>query len=200
MSIIVKNDLPEATRKKLADWFLSPAGTMPGIGKVAYLSNLANYKYVASLGQLDAVAASGRHGSDRGRGRLRCATRACTIVDVRNAKEYNEKHIRGAILIPYGEKSLKDVAFDPAMDQWDGPATLDPQKPVDLPLQRPRMLEVVQGRQGCVVQGIQDRVLVPRRLARMGKPRTADGFGGGAAASAPPAPVAPTPLTTAAKS
>ena len=27
MSIIVKNTLPEATRKKLADWFLSPAGT-----------------------------------------------------------------------------------------------------------------------------------------------------------------------------
>jgi rhodanese-related sulfurtransferase len=50
------------------------------------------------------------------------------IVDVRSAKEYQEKHIRGAISIPYGEKSLKDVAFDPAMDEWAGPQQLDKSK------------------------------------------------------------------------
>src|SRR5947207_320585 len=53
-----------------------------------------------------------------------------TLADVRIAKEYQEKHIRGALSIPYAEKSLKDVAFDPAMDEWAGPQLLDKNKPV----------------------------------------------------------------------
>jgi rhodanese-related sulfurtransferase len=49
---------------------------------------------------------------------------------LRLVKEYHEKHIRGAISIPYGEKSLKDVAFDPATDDWAGPEKLDKTQPV----------------------------------------------------------------------
>jgi rhodanese-related sulfurtransferase len=52
------------------------------------------------------------------------------IIDVRIDREFYEKHIKGAVLIPYGEKSLKDVAFDPAVDAWAGPEKLDPDKPV----------------------------------------------------------------------
>ena len=47
------------------------------------------------------------------------------LVDVRTTKEYNERHIRGAMSIPYVEKSLKDVAFDAALDEWKGPDQLD---------------------------------------------------------------------------
>ena len=52
------------------------------------------------------------------------------VIDVRIVKEFQEKHIRGAISIPYGEKSLKDVAFDAAADEWAGPDRLDKDKPV----------------------------------------------------------------------
>lgn len=129
MSVVVKNDLPEATRKKLESWFLSPAGALPGIGKINHLSNLANYKYVASLGNWTpsllpgaTVVTASEVSALRDKG--------VPIVDVRNAKEYQEKRIRGAILIPYNEKSLKDVAFDVAMDEWAGPEKLDREKPV----------------------------------------------------------------------
>jgi rhodanese-related sulfurtransferase len=129
MSVVVKKNLPDNTRKQIEGWFLSAQGTMAGIGKIAYRSNADNYKYVAALGNwtpsqlngativtADDVAALQQKG--------------VPVIDVRLVKEYHEKHIRGAVSIPYGEKSLKDVAFDPAMDDWAGPAQLDKDKPV----------------------------------------------------------------------
>jgi len=129
MSVVVKNDLPEATRKKLESWFLSPAGALAGIGRITHHSNPANYKYVASLGNwtpsllpgVTVVTASEV---------VALRDKGVAIVDVRIGKEYHERHIRGAVLIPYGEKSLKDVAFDPAMDEFSGVEKLDPLQPV----------------------------------------------------------------------
>jgi rhodanese-related sulfurtransferase/ABC-type phosphate/phosphonate transport system substrate-binding protein len=129
MSVVVKNSLPEATRSKLENWLMGPAGTLAGIGKVSYHSELVNYKYVAALGNwtpsqlpgVRMVTASEVVGLQQ---------KGVPIIDVRLAKEYHEKHIRGAQSIPYGEKSLKDVAFDPALDEWAGPEKLDKTKPV----------------------------------------------------------------------
>ncbi len=129
MSVVVKNSLPEATRARLESWLLSPGGALTGIGKVSYHSDVANYKYVAALGnwtpsQLPGVtlvtAAQVVEMQQRG----------VPVIDVRLAKEYHEKHIRGAASIPYAEKSLKDVAFDSAVDQWAGPEMLDKTQPV----------------------------------------------------------------------
>ena len=129
MSVVVKNSLPEATRSKLENWLVSPGGTLAGIGKVSYHSELANYKYVAALGnwtpsQLPGVTMVTASEV------VALQQKGVPIIDVRLAKEYHEKHIRGAQSIPYTEKSLKDVAFDPALDQWAGPEKLDKAKPV----------------------------------------------------------------------
>ena len=129
MSVVVKNSQPEATRSKLENWLVSPGGTLAGIGKVSYHSELANYKYVAALGnwtpsQLPGVTMVTASEV------VALQQKGVPIIDVRLAKEYHEKHIRGAQSIPYAEKSLKDVAFDPALDQWAGPEKLDKAKPV----------------------------------------------------------------------
>ena len=129
MSVVVKNALPDATRSKLENWLTSPGGTLAGIGKVSYHSELANYKYVAALGnwtpsQLPGVTMVTASEV------VALQQKGVPIIDVRLAKEYHEKHIRGAQSIPYAEKSLKDVAFDPALDQWAGPEKLDKAKPV----------------------------------------------------------------------
>jgi len=129
MSVVVKNSLPEATRSKLENWLVSPGGTLAGIGKVSYHSELANYKYVAALGnwtpsQLPGVTMVTASEV------VALQQKSVPIIDVRLAKEYHEKHSRGAQSIPYAEKSLKDVAFDPALDQWAGPEKLDKAKPV----------------------------------------------------------------------
>ena len=129
MSVVVKRALPDATRSKLESWFTSPAGTMGGIGRVAYHSDVSNYKYVAALGNWTPSQLPGATivtAADV----VSLQQKGVPVIDVRLVKEYHEKHIRGALSIPYGEKSLKDVAFDPAMDDWAGPAVLDKTKPV----------------------------------------------------------------------
>ena len=52
------------------------------------------------------------------------------LVDVRTEREYNTKHARGSILIPYGEKSLKALDFDAKSDSFGGIAKLDKAQPV----------------------------------------------------------------------
>jgi rhodanese-related sulfurtransferase len=129
MSVVIKKDLPEATRGKLDAWFNGAGGAMSGIGKVSYRSDPANYKYVSALGNWTPSQLPGAQLVNASQAQA-LQQRGVPIIDVRLAKEYHEKHIRGAISIPYGEKSLKDVAFDPAVDDWAGPQKLDKERPV----------------------------------------------------------------------
>ena len=41
------------------------------------------------------------------------------VIDTRVAAEYAEKSIKGAVSVPYKEKSAKAPDFDPAQDQFD---------------------------------------------------------------------------------
>lgn len=41
------------------------------------------------------------------------------VVDTRVATEYAEAHIKGAVSVPYKEKSAKDVGFDAGADSFD---------------------------------------------------------------------------------
>ena len=38
--------------------------------------------------------------------------------DVRTEKEFNERHAKGAVLLPYSEKSKKEIDFDPKLDEF----------------------------------------------------------------------------------
>lgn len=42
-----------------------------------------------------------------------------SVVDTRVAAEFAEKSIKGAISVPYKEKSAKNVGFDASLDQFD---------------------------------------------------------------------------------
>jgi rhodanese-related sulfurtransferase len=53
------------------------------------------------------------------------ASRGAVVVDTRIEAEYRDKHIPGALWLPYGEKSLKDIAFDARVDNFPGLAKLD---------------------------------------------------------------------------
>jgi rhodanese-related sulfurtransferase len=41
------------------------------------------------------------------------------VIDARVANEYAEAHIKGALNVPYKEKSTKDVKFDASQDSFD---------------------------------------------------------------------------------
>jgi rhodanese-related sulfurtransferase len=129
LSVAVRQALPEPARAKLVTWFESPGAVMPGVGRVSHQPDGASYKYVAALGHFTPAQLPGATGvgAKEVEDLMR---RGATFVDVRTEKEFKERRVRGAILIPYVEKSLKDVAFDPALDTFAGLDKLDPGKPV----------------------------------------------------------------------
>jgi rhodanese-related sulfurtransferase len=129
MSVLVKSSLPEATKSRLAAWFRSPEARMPGIGNVAHRHELGPYKYVASLGHFTPSQLPGvkRVGAREVQDLIRANAQ---MVDVRTQKEYTEGHIPGAVLHPYAEKSLKDIAFDATVDSFPGLEKLDRTRPV----------------------------------------------------------------------
>jgi rhodanese-related sulfurtransferase len=45
--------------------------------------------------------------------------KGATVVDTRVANEYADSHIKGAISVPYKEKSAKAPDFDASQDSWD---------------------------------------------------------------------------------
>ena len=46
-------------------------------------------------------------------------SKGAPMVDTRVAAEYAEKSVKGAVSVPYKEKSAKDVKFDRALDNFD---------------------------------------------------------------------------------
>ena len=46
-------------------------------------------------------------------------SKGAPVIDTRVAAEYAEAHIKGAISVPYKEKSAKDVGFDASQDAFD---------------------------------------------------------------------------------
>jgi len=129
VSVAVRQSLGEPARSKLIAWFVAPGAVMPGIGRVSNEPDGTSYKYVAALGhftpaQLPGATRVGAKEVDE------LLQRGVTFVDVRTEKEFKERRVKGAVLIPYVEKSLKDVAFDPAADTFAGLDKLDPAKPV----------------------------------------------------------------------
>jgi rhodanese-related sulfurtransferase len=47
------------------------------------------------------------------------AARGAAVVDTRTANEYAERTIKGALSVPYKEKSAKAASFDKAQDSFD---------------------------------------------------------------------------------
>ena len=127
MSVLVKSSLPPAVKARAASWFAD--SVLPGIGRITVRPEPAAYNYVASLGNFTPAQLPGAKRVTAREVRELIA-RGAQMVDVRSQKEYVEGHIAGAVLHPYGEKSLKDVAFDPKSDTFPGLAKLDKKRPV----------------------------------------------------------------------
>ncbi len=127
-SIAIKKSLPSEERTKLARWF-EVDGTSCGLKPVAAHPDLAPYKRVAELGTFTPTSLPGATVVSLDTVKSLVGNGA-VIVDTRIESEYKDKHIPGAKWLPYGEKSLKDVAFDPAVDNFPGLAKLDPNQTI----------------------------------------------------------------------
>ena len=125
--MVVRKDLPSEIRAKVAGWF-SSSGTSAGLKPLAVHAELTEYKKVAELGLFTPTHLPGVK-VVTAKDVEQLAARGAVIVDARTQKEYSAKHIPGAILVPYHEKSLKDVAFEVEKDDFSGLEKLDKNKP-----------------------------------------------------------------------
>jgi rhodanese-related sulfurtransferase len=129
VTVVVKKDTPEAVRRAVMQWLASPDNLVPNAGRVVSASNAAPYDYVAGLGLFTPTEIKGVT-RVTARQAFELSQKGARLVDVRTEREYNTKHVRGSILIPYGEKSLKALDFDPKADSFGGLSKLDKSQPV----------------------------------------------------------------------
>ncbi|HZV93260.1 MAG TPA: rhodanese-like domain-containing protein [Caldimonas sp.] len=133
MSIVVRKDFCVTECARIAEWINSPDGVIPGIGRFRIASADAGkqFTYVASLGIAtpEGVKGATRVSADQVADLMK---QGVTLVDTRTQKEYDSEHVRGAILAPYGEKSLKEIDFDASKDDYHAIDALPKDKPLIL--------------------------------------------------------------------
>jgi rhodanese-related sulfurtransferase/ABC-type phosphate/phosphonate transport system substrate-binding protein len=123
LSVAVKKDLPADTRARIARWFVASAPSC-GLKPVVQHADGASYKRVAEWGSFTPTSLPGATVVNAETVKKLMA-QGVPVIDTRNDQEFKQKHIPGARLVPYVEKSLKDVAYEGKLDDFSGLATLD---------------------------------------------------------------------------
>lgn len=127
LSVVIKKSLPADLRSKISKWFVV-SSSAAGMKPLDTNFELAQYRAVAELGLFTPTSLPGATlvSADDVK-RLQAA--GAVVVDTRTEKEYQTRHIPGAVFVPYHEKSLKDVAFNAQLDDFAGVDQLDKSKP-----------------------------------------------------------------------
>ncbi|MGH6610236.1 MAG: rhodanese-like domain-containing protein, partial [Burkholderiaceae bacterium] len=128
VSVVVKKDTPDAVRRAVMQWLSSPDHLIPNAGRIVPASSAAPYEYVASLGLFTPSELTGVTRVSA-RQAYEMSQKGARLIDVRTEREFNTRHARGSVLIPYGEKSLKALDFDPKLDSFGGISKLEKNQP-----------------------------------------------------------------------
>jgi rhodanese-related sulfurtransferase len=124
LGVVVKKSLPANVKAAVVQWVTSPDFVIPGVARLRPTSDAAPYEYVASLGIFTPAELTGVQ-RVTARAAYELAEKGAKLVDVRTEKEYATKHARGAVNLPYVEKSLKEIDYDVKKDQFAGLASLN---------------------------------------------------------------------------
>ena len=130
VNILVRKDLCPMECPKIAAWANSPDGAITGIGrfKVAGPDARKQFVYIASLGITtpDTLSGATTVSADKVAELVRDKV---VVVDTRTEKEFEAEHIRGAVNLPYVERSLKETDFDATKDDFTALSKLPKDQP-----------------------------------------------------------------------
>jgi rhodanese-related sulfurtransferase len=131
MNMVVRKDFCATECPRLAEWVNSPDGAIPGVGRFRMASADAGrqFTYVASLGIATPESINGvtRVSAEQV---LDLLKQGVTIVDTRSQKEFDSEHVRGAVLAPDLDKSLKEDDYDVKKDDFSALKNIPKDKPV----------------------------------------------------------------------
>jgi rhodanese-related sulfurtransferase len=128
-AVTVRSNASPQLRKAVVQWVTTTPNIVPGVRRFRASDDAGPYEYVASLGIFtpDELPGVKRIGAKQA---LEIAAKGALLVDVRTEREFNARRARGAVLLPYGEKSFKEPQFDAKLDSFPGLAKLDKSRPV----------------------------------------------------------------------
>src|SRR6266446_1314420 len=122
--IALNATLDKAVRQKIRDALLSPNPKRMPLAQLASVGIVEikaatedDYRYVSTLGYFTPTVLSGIKivGAEEVQGLM---SKGVPFYDVRIDKEYKEKHIKGALSLPYVEKSKKEIGYDATQDEF----------------------------------------------------------------------------------
>jgi ABC-type phosphate/phosphonate transport system substrate-binding protein/rhodanese-related sulfurtransferase len=116
--------LDKNVRQRIHDALLSPNSKRASAAKLAGFDSSEikpvteeEYRYVSTLGYFTPTVLAGAKIVTAEEVQQLLA-KGATFYDVRSEKEYKEKHCKGALLLPYHEKSKKEVGYDMSQDDF----------------------------------------------------------------------------------
>ena len=120
MNMVVRKDFCAQECARLTEWVNSSDGAIPGVGRfrIASADAARQFTYVASLGIAtpDSLKGVTRVSAEE---TAELGKQGVALIDTRSQKEFDSEHVRGAVLAPYLEKSLKEIDFDAAKDDFN---------------------------------------------------------------------------------
>lgn len=124
LGVSVKKSLPANVKAAVVQWVTSPDFVIPGVPRFKPTSDAAPYEYVASLGIFTPAELTGVQ-RITAREAYELSEKGAKLIDVRTEKEFAARHARGAVNLPYVEKSLKEIDYDAKKDQFPGLTSLN---------------------------------------------------------------------------
>jgi rhodanese-related sulfurtransferase len=153
--VTVRADASATFKKAVLQWVTTTPNILPGVRNFRAAANASPYEYVASLGIFtpnDLVGVKKVTATQA----QELANRGALLVDVRTEREYNARHARGAVLVPYGEKSQKEPQFDGSIDSFGGLTKLDKNRPVVFMCNGPECWKSFKASQTAQAAGFRD--------------------------------------------
>lgn len=153
-SVVIRKELPADVRERAARWFASANGGV-GLKPASVRADAAEYKAVAELGIFTPLALPGAKVVGAKEVQALVA-RGAALVDARNDQEFKAAHVPAAVLVPYVEKSLKDVAFDASLDRFVGLDKFDKSKPTIFACNGPECWKSYKASKSAIAQGFKE--------------------------------------------
>ncbi len=126
--VVVRASASAAFKSAVVQWVTTTPNIMPGVKRFRATADVAPFEYVASLGIFTPGDLPGVKRVTAFEA-AELAKKGAQLVDVRTEREFNARHARGAVLLPYVEKSLKEPQFDASADVFAGLAKLEKDRP-----------------------------------------------------------------------
>jgi rhodanese-related sulfurtransferase len=129
LAVVARKEASPELRKAVVQWLAASDNAVPGSGRVRATNDEQPYQAVAKLGLFTPEQVQGVK-RVTAKEAYELAQKGATLVDVRTEREFKERTARGAVWLPYTEKSLKEIDYDLKADSFIGLDKLTKNEPV----------------------------------------------------------------------